>query len=156
MVRNILSKITLRPGVLRLCNAERCVVSGQLGFCHLPCMPMSSVYIKCITKYTHEVSLACECTRAVLSVLVKCVHACTYIFRRKCTRVYAKIASKSQILEKYSVIPRKKLAKARMSLRTSVKLNLSCTVYVIVIPQYEYNILVITQVQDEAEDAGNN
>ena len=27
--------------------------------------------------------------------------------------------------------------------------------YVIVIPQYEYNILVITQVQGEAEDAGD-
>ena len=42
---------------------------------------MSSVHVKCITKYTHEVSLACECTRAVLSVLVKCVfmHACTFL-----------------------------------------------------------------------------
>ena len=28
--------------------------------------------------------------------------------------------------------------------------------YVIVIPQYEYNILVITQVRGEAEDVGNN
>ena len=28
--------------------------------------------------------------------------------------------------------------------------------YVIVIPQYEHNILVITQVQGEDEDAGNN
>ena len=27
-------------------------------------------------------------------------------------------------------------------------------IYVIVIPQYEYNILVITQVQGEAKDAG--
>ena len=41
---------------------------------------MSSVHVKCITKYTREVSLACECTRAVLSVLVKCVlmHARTF------------------------------------------------------------------------------
>ena len=41
---------------------------------------MSSVHVKCITKYTREVSLACECTRAVLSVLVKCVlmHTCTF------------------------------------------------------------------------------
>ena len=89
---------------------------------------MSSVHVKCITKYTREVSLACECTRAVLSVLVKCVDARTYIFRRKCTRAHAKIASKSQLLEKYSVIPCKKLAKARVSLRASVKLNLSCTI----------------------------
>ena len=29
-------------------------------------------------------------------------------------------------------------------------------VLVIVIPQYEYNILVITQVQGEAKDVGNN
>ena len=34
---------------------------------------MSSVHVKCIMKYTREVSLACECTRAVLSVLMKCV-----------------------------------------------------------------------------------
>ena len=67
-------------------------------------------------------SCSFECTREV------CVHARTYIFRKKCTRAHAKIASKSQILEKYSVIPRKKLAKARVSLRASVKLNLSCTV----------------------------
>ena len=42
---------------------------------------MSSVHIKCITKYTCEVALACECTRAVLSVLVKCVfmHARTFL-----------------------------------------------------------------------------
>ena len=41
---------------------------------------MSSVHVKCIMKYTCEVSLACECTRAVLSVLVKCVlmHARTF------------------------------------------------------------------------------
>ena len=84
---------------------------------------MSSVHVKCITKYTCEVSLACECTREV------CVHARTYIFRKKRTLAHAKIASKSQILEKYSVIPRKKLAKARVSLRASVKLNLSCTVF---------------------------
>ena len=31
------------------------------------------VHVNCITKYTCEVSLACECTCAVLSVLVKCV-----------------------------------------------------------------------------------
>ena len=29
-------------------------------------------------------------------------------------------------------------------------------IYVLVIPQYEYNILIITQVQGEAEDAGDN
>ena len=29
-------------------------------------------------------------------------------------------------------------------------------IYVIVIPQYEYNILVITQVQGEAEGVGDN
>ena len=42
---------------------------------------MSSVHVKCITKYTREVALACECTRAVLSVLVKCVfmHARTFL-----------------------------------------------------------------------------
>ena len=51
-----------------------------------------------------------------------------YIFRRKCTRAHAKIASNSQILKKYSVISRKKLVKARVSLRASVKLNLSCTI----------------------------
>ena len=28
--------------------------------------------------------------------------------------------------------------------------------YVLVIPQYEYNILVITQVRGEAKDAGDN
>ena len=80
-------------------------------------------------KYTREVSLACECTRAVLSVLVKCVlmHARRF-FRKKCTRAHTKIASKSQILEKYSVIPHKNLANARVSLCASVKLNLSCTV----------------------------
>ena len=32
----------------------------------------------------------------------------------------------------------------------------SIQLYVLVIPQYEYNILVITQVQGEAEDAGDN
>ena len=93
-------------------------------------MPMSSVHVKCITKYTREVFLACECTHAVLSVLVKCVFisARTYIFQRKYMRTHAKIVSKSQILEKYSVIPCKKLAKARVSLHVSVKLNLSCTI----------------------------
>ena len=42
---------------------------------------MSSEHIKCITKYTREVALACECTRAALSVLVKCVfmHARTFL-----------------------------------------------------------------------------
>ena len=42
---------------------------------------MSSVYVKCITKYTRKKALACECTRAVLSVLVKCVfmHARTFL-----------------------------------------------------------------------------
>ena len=29
-------------------------------------------------------------------------------------------------------------------------------IYAIVIPQYEYNILVITQVQDEVKDADDN
>ena len=29
-------------------------------------------------------------------------------------------------------------------------------IYVLVIPQYEYNILVITQVRGEAEEAGDN
>ena len=67
-------------------------------------------------------SCSFECTREVY------VHARTYIFRKKRTRAHAKIASKSQILEKYSVIPRKRLAKARVSLRACVKLNLSCTV----------------------------
>ena len=89
-------------------------------------MPVSSVHVKCIMKYTREVSLECECTRAVLSVLVKCV--LMHARRRKCTREHAKIASKSQILEKYSVIPCKNLANAHVSLHASVKLNLSCTV----------------------------
>ena len=93
-------------------------------------MPMSSVHAKCITKYTREVSLACECTSSCSFECTRevCVHARTYIFRKKRTRAHAKIASKSQILEKYSVIPRKKLAKARVSLRACVKLNLSYTV----------------------------
>ena len=44
-------------------------------------MAMYSAHVKCITKYTLEVALACECTRAVLSVLVKCVfmHARTFL-----------------------------------------------------------------------------
>ena len=46
-------------------------------------MPMSSVHAKCITKYTREVSLACECTHAVLSVLVKCVFMHARIFSEK-------------------------------------------------------------------------
>ena len=89
---------------------------------------MSSVHVKCITKYTREVCLACECTRAVLSVLVKCVLMHARRFSKENARTHAKIASKSQILEKYSVIPRNNLVKARVSLRASVKLNLSCTV----------------------------
>ena len=56
---------------------------------------MSSVYVKCITKYTREVSLACECTRAVLSVLVKCVFMHARIFVEENARAHAKIASKS-------------------------------------------------------------
>ena len=52
-------------------------------------MPMSSVHVQWIKKYTHEVSLVCECTRAVLSVLVKCVfrHAHTFLEEnaRACT-----------------------------------------------------------------------
>ena len=42
---------------------------------------MSSVHVNCIMKYTHEVALACECTSAALSVLVKCVfmHARTFL-----------------------------------------------------------------------------
>ena len=42
---------------------------------------MSSVHVKCITKYSREVALACECTSAVLSILVKCVfmHTCTFL-----------------------------------------------------------------------------
>ena len=66
------------------------------NFCRLPCVPMSSIHVKCITKYTREVSLVCECTRAVLSVLVKCVfmHAHTFL-EEKCMSAHAKIASKS-------------------------------------------------------------
>ena len=80
--------------------------------------------------YIREVSLACEYTHVVLSVLVKCVFMHARTFFEENARAYAKIASKSQILEKYSVIPCKKLAKARVSLRASVKLNLSCIVIV--------------------------
>ena len=64
----------------------------------------------------------------ILSVLVKCVFMHARTFFEKNARAHAKIASKSQILEKYLVISRKKLVKARVSLRASVKLNLSCTV----------------------------
>ena len=96
--------------------------------CRLPCVPMSSVHVKCIAKYTREVSLAHECTRAVLSVLVKCVFRHAHTFFKENAHMHAKIVSKSQLLEKYSVIPRKKLAKAYVSLPVSVKLNLSCTV----------------------------
>ena len=39
---------------------------------------MSSVHVKCITMYTREVSLTCECTQAVLSILVKCVFMHAY------------------------------------------------------------------------------
>ena len=62
-------------------------------------MPMSSVHVKCITKYTREVSLACECTRAVLSVLVKCVlmHALTFFEENACART-----PKLQVKVKYS------------------------------------------------------
>ena len=51
-------------------------------------MLMSSVHVKCIMKYTREVSLACECTHAVLSVLVKCVfiHARTFLEENACVR----------------------------------------------------------------------
>ena len=83
---------------------------------------LQSTLVKC------QVSLACECTRAVLSVLVKCVLMQARTFFKENARAQAKIASKSQILEKYSVIPHKNLAKARVFLRASVKLNLSCTV----------------------------
>ena len=39
----------------------------------------------------------------------------------------------------------------------SIHMYIVCVMLLrIVIPQYEYNILVITQVQGEAEDAGNN
>ena len=50
---------------------------------------MSSVHVKCITKYTREVSLECECTRAVLSVLMKCVfmHARTFFEKNAGTRM---------------------------------------------------------------------
>ena len=47
---------------------------------------MSSVHIKCITKYIREVSLACECIRAVLSVLVKCVFMHTRTFFKENAR----------------------------------------------------------------------
>ena len=48
---------------------------------------MSSVHVKCITKYTREASLACECTHTVLRVLVKCVlmHARTFFEENACT-----------------------------------------------------------------------
>ena len=48
---------------------------------------MSSVHVKCITRYTREVSLACECTHAVLSVLVKCVFMHTRTFFEENARV---------------------------------------------------------------------
>ena len=61
---------------------------------------MPSAHVKCIMKYSYEVSLVCECTRelhAVVSVPVKCVfmHARNYIIQRKCMHAHAKIASKS-------------------------------------------------------------
>ena len=37
-----------------------------------------------------------------------------------------------------------------------ISTSLARVLEVLVILQYEYNILVITQVRDEAEDAGNN
>ena len=47
---------------------------------------MSSVHVKCITRYTCEVALACECTRSVLSALVKCVfmNAHTFLEENAC------------------------------------------------------------------------
>ena len=56
---------------------------------------MSSVHVKCITKYTREVALACECTLAVMSVLVKCVFMHARTFLEQNARVHAKIASKT-------------------------------------------------------------
>ena len=56
---------------------------------------MSSVHVKCIMRYTREVSLACECTRAVLSVLVKCVFMHARTFFEENAHTHAKIASKS-------------------------------------------------------------
>ena len=38
----------------------------------------------------------------------------------------------------------------------NMELNGYAMVHVLVIPQYEYNILVITQVRGEVEDAGDN
>ena len=58
-------------------------------------MPMSSVHVKCITKYIREVSLACECARAVLSVLVECVFMHARTFLEENAHVHTKIASKS-------------------------------------------------------------
>ena len=52
MMCNILR---LLYGVLRVCNR----------FCCLPFMPMPGARVKCITKYTREVSLACECIHEV-------------------------------------------------------------------------------------------
>ena len=60
---------------------------------------MSSAHVKCITRYTREVSLACECTRAVLSVLVKCMlmHARTFFKENAHVRT-----PKFQVKVKYS------------------------------------------------------
>ena len=86
---------------------------------------MSSVHVKCITKYTREVSLVCECTRAVLSVLVKCVFMHAHIFLEENARTHDEIVSKTYLLEKYSVIPRKRLVKTRVSTcECKVKLEL--------------------------------
>ena len=40
-------------------------------------------------KYTREVALTCECTRAVLSVLMKCVfmHTRTFLEENACARL---------------------------------------------------------------------
>ena len=56
---------------------------------------MSSVHVNGITKYTHEVALACECTCAVLSVLMKCVFMHARTFLKENTRAHAKSVSKT-------------------------------------------------------------
>ena len=95
---------------------------------------------KAVIGYTCEMSLACECTRAVLSVLVKCVFMHARTFLEENARAHAKIA---KLLEKYSIIPRKKLVKACVFLRASVKLNLSCTVLncVVIVSHYKYSVI---------------
>ena len=71
------------------------VVWLAANLCHLPCMPKSSVHVKCITRYTREVALVCECTRSVLSVLVKFVFMYTRTFLKENAHEQAKIASKT-------------------------------------------------------------